>query len=202
MSRIVLACFLALSLHACDSDSGPKRAIGASCTDAGQCESGLCAQSTCIDPATCESVLAQVDAETALNLPCAAGIAELALTPDPATPDSNGQVQFTLLATFGSDTFAEAPSQSVDGTGGASDVPASNFGALTMAQSDLTAAATFTADSEAVFFEREPAGLATVSGEGTFTITATIQRGEITRTATAQIVTTAAVDGGSASPTP
>lgn len=41
---------LALSVGACSADGAKKRAIGATCATDGQCTSGLCLASTCLDP--------------------------------------------------------------------------------------------------------------------------------------------------------
>jgi len=203
MVRLAVMCVLLTSASACDSDGG-RRTIGASCTSGGQCESGLCAQSTCIDPAVCGQALG-FGTQPDLVIPCAAGISELALTPDPATPDVEGNVQFTLTGTFASDTDGQ-----LQGEGGAgapdrtSDSGSGEF-ALT-ATADLTAVAVFTSDDpESVTFSDETPGLATIATgvTGRFTITATIERGDFSHEATATLDTSGggdATDGGSQGP--
>jgi len=183
-ARGFLAFIVLSTLPACDSGGGGKSPIGAACTDSGTCDSGICSLSTCIDPAVCVTELAS-DARGALADPCAAGITQLELSPNPATVSSGGTVQFSLTGTFGGTGSTAAPLTAA----------AITAAPLTAAQADLTAVASYTSDNpEMVTFTAGAPGLASVrAATGTFVVTATIQRGNYTQQATAQLVVGAAL---------
>lgn len=101
-SQVLAALLLAFALAttAC-ADDGPKRAIGASCVSDGQCDSGICAGNTCLDPA------ADSDGDGLINR------IEAALNMDPLSTDSDGDGKPDFEEVEG--TPASAPDTDGDG---------------------------------------------------------------------------------------
>jgi len=186
-SSTLIALVTALfATSACDG-GGERLPIGAICGAPAQCESGICSEQLCIDPASCVNALAAAT-DPAFATACGASLGGLALSPDPAQVEPGGEVQFTLTGSLTSTTTSERGDGGVAPRPEGEDLETENF-ALSAAV-DLTPAARFEAtDPEAITFDRETPGLASVHVEGgSFTIIAYVGSGDLERSAEATLI--------------
>ncbi|MBL8787904.1 MAG: hypothetical protein JNJ59_23610 [Deltaproteobacteria bacterium] len=137
---------LVLLGSACD-DAAKKRGIGATCGDPEECASGVCYQSTCLDPVACGAGFELGASDDPAQLACIGAMTAFVLEPADSVPSEMGDLQYRTFATYSTKRF------------------------------ETTKATTFSSsEPNAVFFDAAAPGIAIFNSNlpGTYTITATL----------------------------